>query len=207
MFEQEHLQDNMNSRTPVHITRGSGKMEHILSVNVSSLENTFCQTMSKQENTVCSKCYSNRYAKMRPALEKRIIENGDLLSKRRILPEESPLFNARYVRFNSFGEIINELHYENLLLIAEMNPHTNFGLWTKRSNIVMKYPKSPNIKYVYSVLSLGESKVGAEVEKYFDKIFHVRRKGEVEFNCLGKCIDCLVCYTDNDIKHIHEKVK
>lgn len=204
---QEHLRGNMNSRTPIHITQGSAKMEQILSVNVSSLQNTFCQEMSKQKNTVCGKCYSNRYAKMRPTLEKKIIENGDILSKRRILPEEVPLFNARYVRFNSFGELINEIHYENLMLIAELNPHTNFGLWTKRASIVMQYPKVSNIKYIYSVLGLENAKVGKAVRDYFDKIFYVHKKGKAVFNCLGKCIDCLVCYTDNDIKDIHEKLK
>ena len=78
----------MNSRTSVHITKGSGKMENITSVNVSSLKNDFCQSMVKTKNSVCGKCYSNRYAKMRPTLEKRLIENTDVLSSRLLKIEE-----------------------------------------------------------------------------------------------------------------------
>jgi hypothetical protein len=197
----------MNSRTPVHITQGSGKMENICSVNVSSLQNEFCKQMSQQKNTVCGKCYSNRYSKLRPTLEKRILENSDLLSTRLLEPEEVPLFNARYVRFNSFGEIINEIHYLNLIQIANSNPHTTFGLWTKRSNIVMRYPKEPNIKYIFSPLGLEKPKLGLNVIKFFDKVFMVHKKDSSIINCKGKCIDCLLCYTDNDTKFIHEKLK
>ena len=118
----------MNTRTPVHITIGSGKMIDITSVNVSSQENTFCQSMVKAKNTVCTKCYSNRYSKMRPSLEKRLIENSKVLSEQLLSKTEIPLFNARYVRFNSFGEIINDTHYKNLIAIAQENPHTVFGL-------------------------------------------------------------------------------
>jgi hypothetical protein len=197
----------MNSKTPIHITHGTGKMMNITSINVSSLQNEFCQRMSQNKNTVCGKCYSNRYSKMRPNLEKRIIENGNILSKRLLKVDEIPLFNSIYVRFNSFGELINDRHYHNLQRIAHHNPHTTFGLWTKRADIVMKHPKEPNIKYIYSALAIENAVVGSSISNWFDKVFYVHKKDNELINCKGKCIDCLLCYRDNQTKFIHEKIK
>ena len=197
----------MNNRTPVKISTGSGKLEHFLSVNTSSLENSFCQIMGLKGDSVCSKCYSDRYAKMRPNLEKVLTTNSDTLSTRLLKDDEIPFFNARYVRFNSFGELINDIHYQNLLLIADKNPHTIFGLWTKRAKTVMKHKKRKNIKYIYSIREINSSKVSEKISNYFDKIFAVKSKDGPEINCKGKCINCLLCYTDNDTKFIYEKLK
>jgi len=182
-------------------------MDSFQSVNTSSLENSFCQQMNQAENSVCFKCYSDRFSKMRPSLEKRLIENSQVLSSRLLEPKEIPFFNARYVRFNSFGEIINEIHYLNLLRIAKANPHTKFGLWTKRSNIVMMHSKAKNIKYIYSAPSVNVFKVSKTKLNWFDKVFVVEKKDNPKINCKGKCIDCLLCYTDNDTKFIYEKIK
>lgn len=182
-------------------------MENISSVNVSSLNNSFCKKMVEAKNTVCGKCYSNRYSKLRPTLEKRLLENSDVLSTRLLLQYETPLFNARYVRFNSFGEIINDIHYLNLLQIANHNPHTTFGLWTKRSDIVMKFPKEKNIKYIHSALHIDSPKASQAILEFFDKVFVVKKKHSEDINCNSKCMECLLCYTDNDVKFINEKLK
>ena len=190
----------------VHISKGSGKMLDIPSINTSSLTNPFCIAKSKQD-IVCNKCYSNRLTKLRPSLERKLLANGALLSSRELLPEELPKLNARYARFSSFGEIINVQHYLNLCAIAKHNPYTTFGLWTKRYNIIKKYPKVENIKYIFSVEKVDNDKpLPAEILEFFDKTFSVVSKGEPA-NCFGSCIDCLVCYTDNEITSIREHIK
>jgi len=198
----------LNELSQVHITNGDGKMEGIPSINVSSLSNDFCKKLSKIKDTVCNKCYSNRYSKMRPNLENKLLLNSELLSEKLLMPSELPVLNARYARFNSFGEIINETHYLNLMLIASHNPFTTFGLWTKRADIVMEFPKVKNIKYVYSVTKVGNNEPSKAIIDYFDKIFIVHsRKSTTIMNCYGKCLSCLLCYSDNKIKVINEKIK
>jgi hypothetical protein len=196
----------MNNRTPVHVTVGSGKMENMQSVNVSSLQNTFCQKLSQINGTVCTSCYSNRYAKLRPTLEKRLVENYELLSTRLLEDHELPVFNAMYVRYNSYGELINDTHYQNLIAIARANPHVTFGLWTKHYKIVMRQPKEPNIKYIYSVPNVDGNLPSQEIQDFFDKIFIVQRTKNGQ-NCHGKCIDCRLCYPNNDVQIIREKIK
>ena len=197
-----------NILSHVHITTGEGKMKNIPSINVSSLSNSFCKLMSANKKSVCGKCYSNRYSKMRPLLEKKLLDNSELLSLNILSEEEVPSLNSRFVRFNSFGEIINDIHYQNLIKIAKKNPFTTFGLWTKRSDIVMKYPKEPNIKYIYSVSMINGKKPPENVMEWFDKVFIVHKKDtKEEINCHGACINCLICYTNNPVKIINEKVK
>lgn len=196
----------MNKLSPVHITTGSGKLSNMTSVNVSSLDNNFCQLMSSKKDTVCGKCYSNRYAKLRPTLEDALMRNTELLGSRLLEPYEVPTFNAHYVRFNSYGELINEVHYLNLIQIAMRNPYTTFGLWTKRADIVMKYPKESNIKYIYSVPKIDGKIPRQEYLDFFDKVFIVQSTDENQ-NCHGKCIDCLLCYSDNETTVIRERVK
>ena len=107
----------MNSLTQVHVTVGNGKMNNIPSISVSSLTNDFCQLMSKVKGSVCGVCYSNRLSQFRKNLEVKLLHNSALLSEKLLTDRELPTFNNRYVRFNSFGELINDIHMENLIAI------------------------------------------------------------------------------------------
>lgn len=196
----------MNSLTQVHVTTGNGKMKNIPSISVSSLTNDFCQLMSNVKDSVCGVCYSNRLSKFRKNLEVKLLHNSALLSENLLTDKELPVFNNRYVRFNSFGEIINDIHMENLIAIAKKNPYTNFGLWTKRTDIVLKYDKIPNIKYIFSVSKIDGSCTDKKVLDYFDKTFTAISNKE-NANCHGACADCMLCYTDNDVKVIKERKK
>ncbi len=198
---------NTKKTTPVHVTTGGGKMKGIPSVNTSSLKNKFCQAMSKVKGSICSSCYSNRYSKFRTSLEKRLIQNSELLSSRLLTDQEIPMFNSLFVRFNSFGEIINNTHYLNLMAIAKKNPQSTFGLWTKKYAIVMKYEKVDNIKYIYSLSEVDGESPSVKIRNWFDKVFMVQSKKDERINCYQSCIDCLLCYTDNDVKVIREKKK
>jgi hypothetical protein len=180
-------------------------MEGIPSINTSSLNNRFCIAKS-QTDTVCSRCYSNRYAKLRPSLENKLLQNTVLLSSRILSDHELPVINARYVRFSSFGELENETHFINLVNTARRNTFTTFALWTKRHEIVMKFPKEPNIKYIYSVSAIDGHCHSKKILEYFDKTFTAVSKGQ-QSNCHGACFDCLLCYSTNNVKHIRELIK
>ena len=49
-----------------------------------------------------------------------------------------------------------------------------------------------------------------KLPKYFNKTFNNVTKDKVNnfnINCYSKCVDCLLCYTFNDVTTIIEKVK
>ncbi len=196
----------MNKLSNVHITTGSGKLQGFPSVNVSSLDNEFCKIVSQKNDTICKSCYSNRLSKLRKNLEIRLLGNSALLSGRVLEDSELPVFNNRYVRFNSYGELINETHMQNLINIAKKNPYTTFGLWSKRANIVMKFDKVPNIKYIFSVSKIDAEFTNQGILKYFDKVFIVTTSSEGN-NCTTNCMSCMLCYTDNAVTVIKEKKK
>jgi len=187
--------------------RMTGKMEGMISLNTSSLNNKFCIAMSKKD-IICSKCYSNRMLKMYKTADGAFQHNGRLLSEGKL--EDLPQFNAAFVRFNAFGELINDTHLYNLVRICNANPQTTFTLWTKKKGIVAKilaqYGKPNNMLLVYSSEGVGVREL---LPLYFDKVFTVYDKvSQVDINCGDKkCFDCRLCYTKNRTIYIKEKLK
>lgn len=197
----------------LHITKGSGKLEGINNISVSTLKNPFCQRMQKIKGSVCSKCYASRLEKLRPNLERALMRNTKMLTQSLLPDRDIPLINAVYFRFNSFGELYNDIHYQNLVLIAKKNPRTTFVLWTKRMDIVNKYPRQENIVYVLSHSHINISS-GYAFETYSspDHTFTVYDNkhiadDNVQINCEKKCIDCLKCYQKGGVYRIREKLK
>ena len=198
----------------IWLTNGTGKMNDIVSINTSSLTNSFCNAKSKDCNSICSKCYSTRYTKMRPTLERRLIENSELLSSNIIKKSELPKLNASFVRFNSFGELINELHFKNLINICKTNKRTLCVLWTKRieilDSVLGTIEKPKNL-----VIIISNNYINAIMDKlpqYADKSFNVVTKDYIESsgiitNCDKSCNECRLCYSRNNITTIIEKIK
>ena len=124
----------------VHISKLNGKLEGFQAISVNTLSNDFCQAMHniKRDDVICRKCYSFATLESKrfgSNLEKALQRNSDLLSKP--LDEDCvPFINAAYFRFDAHGELINRVHFENLILIARNNSHCKFALWTKRKDIV-----------------------------------------------------------------------
>ena len=104
-------------------------------------------------------------------------------------------------------------HIENICRIAERNPHCNFALWTKRTEIVKpffnKRTKPSNLILIYSNPKVGT--IMNTPPTHFDRTFNNVLKTEFvdQQNCTGqKCKDCLLCYTkDNGVTTIVEMVK
>ena len=198
------------SKSPVHISNMSGKLEGFRSISVNTVTNPFCQKMNKTD-TICGECYSmsmlTTYRKnTAPALQR----NSDLLSSRVLKTDELPTILDKYFRFDSHGELINATHFRNYVKIAEHNPHTTFALWTKRRDIVSQYckrwPMPDNMILIFSNPQID--KVMETPPRFFDRVFNnVTDKYEGEANCTGqKCKDCLLCYkwhtTDVIVEHV-----
>jgi hypothetical protein len=192
----------------VHITQGKGKMTGIQSINTPTSTNPFCQSMQKTDS-VCKSCYAQRYEKLRPNVVT-AFERNKFLSERPLQPEELPAINEQIARFASYGELINMMHFINLLRIALANPRTIFTLWTKRPKIVQRVlklmGKPDNLILIYSSPIVG--KVSA-LPKGFDKVFTAFAKGTdtTDINCHGACNSCRLCYSHNDTTFINEIIK
>lgn len=187
----------------VHITRHtSGKLAGIVSINTSPLTNEYCRFMAKQESSICEKCYARRLMGFRRNMSHRFEENGRLLSEAPL--EQVPLFNERYVRFHSFGELINDQHLLNFIEIARANPHTTFSLLTKRVGLVHKYiDEVPhNVVLTFGDLWL-DPLVLTPIPKGFDHSYGVYSTGEP---CGKECLSCLKCYTKGVHMHIRQKL-
>lgn len=201
----------MKSKRQLHITsKHTGKMEGMVSLSTSPGANSFCQKMSKSDNNViCEKCYAFRLCKIYPSLEKALARNSEILSSGPL--EEVPRVNVAYFRFNSFGELHNEVHLINLITIAMHNKKTTFVLWTKRKDLVNKCKVSipKNMIMIYSSSKINPRK-STKPPKNFDKLFSVYSKDyvkekNIDINCGGnKCFDCLKCY---DKKSGHDIIR
>lgn len=189
-------------------------MEGIPSVSTSALTNEFCKCMAEGCG-VCANCYARSLESLRKSMESHLIDNGEILSKSVLAGADIPMFNNQVVRFDSFGELINENHLINLVNICKANPYTTFALWTKRKDIVKavmdKEGKPDNMILIYSSPMLNRAE---ELPPHFDKVFTVYESeyalaNNTPINCGDKkCINCRKCYNVSDTTtHIHEMLK
>lgn len=199
----------------IHISKMTGKLEGFLSISTNTVTNEYCikQNKKNDKNNICKFCYShtmlNTFRKnMAPALQR----NSDSLSRKVLHPDALPVINSAYFRFNSHGELINEINLINYVNIAIKNPHCNFALWSKRFDIVSKYfknnPKPKNLILVYSNPRINH--ILKQPPKFFDKTFNnvLEHLEKDKQNCTGqKCKDCLLCYKFDTTNTIVEKVK
>lgn len=185
------------------ISKMTGKMEGIPSLNTNPLSNKYCNKQSKTK-TICSRCYSRRILNTyRHTCIPPYQINSELLSKGML--KKIPKYNIAFFRFHSHGELINKIHYKNFCRIAEHNPQTMFVLWTKRINLTRNSAKPNNLILIYSTPQINcENPI---LPKGFDKVFSVYTSHSNNINCHGKCIECLKCYTKNNIIFINEVEK
>jgi len=199
----------------IHITKHSKdrKMDNMQSINTNGLTNKFCIASSKKD-MVCKSCYSNRQLKFYGNMIKPLQNNSDILSTTTLKFEDVPVINAQVFRFNSFGELINELHFRNLNFIASANPNATFALWTKRFKIVNKYytkhPKPDNLILIHSSYKLNNRDMMPSI--WYDKVFTVYDRwyasvNDIVINCQERCNECRICYTKNNIVSINELKK
>ena len=196
------------------VTKGSGKMEGINSINVSPF-NKFCNRMSKIIGSTCYKCYARALAVMYKRLLAYCIGNQKVLNRVLEDKELPRFFNDKIMRFNSYGAIVTVNQMRNYLTICYNNPEVTFGLWFKNHPIVWKVlkemDKPDNLILNYSTFMVDpeDITVPKRVAPYVDRVFNVYKdKTEgIDFNCHGQCKDCLICYSRNDVKVVNERQK
>jgi hypothetical protein len=184
----------------LHITtRHSGKMAGMTSVNTSALGNEFCVA---QSCGICKSCYAKAGEAMRPTMKNKFMENNAALVSP-IASADLPYFNARYVRFHAFGELLNADHYLNFVNIARKNPDTKFALWTKRKNLVAGVDRPANMVLIFSENRLNVP--DPEVPAGFNKVFavytadYLKENPATDINCGARsCVSCLRCYASDD---------
>ena len=140
--------------------------------------------------------------------------NSDLLSESILHQQQLPTILDLYFRFfQAHGELINDIHFINLINICLKNPLTVFACWTKRKDIVNKVFKTmdkPKNLILIIFPNPIKSKIMQRIPKHFDKTFNnvLENENVDQQNCTGqKCKDCLACYKFDTTTTIVEKVK
>jgi len=188
-------------------------MENIPSFNTPASSNPFCLKMngSNDKSLICTRCYSINTEKRYPKLINALERNADLY-KRILLDVELPRLNFAIARFDSFGEVHNEIHILNYFNLARKNPETTFGFWTKRKDLIKAVlamvSKPANVILIHSSTKMNKID---RLPAGYDKVFTAHKKSElsanVTINCHQKCNDCRLCYSHNDIVFINEIAK
>jgi hypothetical protein len=163
----------MNTQT-LHISKGAFKLENINSISTNTLTNPYCIKQKDNKEIICNVCYSFKGLNFRKSMVNVLQKNSNLLSNSIIEWDNLPRIFDLYFRFSSHGELINEIHLENLNNICLKNPKTTFTLWSKRFDIVKKFydnnDKPSNLILIYSNPKLD--KPLNKLPKYFDKTFN-----------------------------------
>ena len=201
-------------------TKHEGKLEGLSSIGTSCANNPHCKKRRENGESVCSKCYAETYMKMRKALKNKLEGNAEVLTTRHLEQRELPFINARIYRFESFGDLYNDIHLENYIAICNNNPHTNFALWTKNIWILdsvfnEKGIKKPDNLIIVVSSPLLNKVMELDMEKYWfvDHVFTVYTKeyieeNNIDINCGSKsCIGCQLCYHKDTEFHIREQLK
>ena len=187
----------------------TGKMTGMPAITTSMLCNAHCQKLSNIIGTVCEKCYTMKYLKSRPAVEKCYAENTDLLTSSIIPIKQLPFINAAMCRLEPFGDIVNTTHLQNYVNLIKKNNHCMFSLFTKNYTVVFDYFKThkqpKNLSIVISSLIINKPFELEFIPDYLTnvKIFTVYSKpfakgNNVAINCgKNRCVDCRRCYTKN----------
>ena len=187
------------------------------SLSTCCATNENCKKYAQIEGSVCQKCYAMRMAKRYENFEQCFEKNAKIISEVLLDKAELPKINASFFRLEAFGDLINETHVKNFFNICKYNEDTHFALWTKNPKLIQNvikegFCKPDNLKIIVSSLFLNNVADYNDMD-FIDKVFTVFTKeyvkeNDIKINCGDKkCIDCKLCYKDNDIKYINELVK
>ena len=170
----------MQDMQKIHVSKLNGKLEDFQAISVNTLDNDFCRKMHKAKNDkiICTKCYSFNTLETKrfgTNLEKALQRNTDILSKP-LDVADVPFINASYFRFDAHGELLNDTHFKNYILIAKRNRHCNFALWTKRTDIVNRVAKELDVEMPFNLILVWSNPFIDNVQwkppKYFHYVFN-----------------------------------
>lgn len=199
-----------------HITFDhAAKMSGIISLSTYVGKNRFCLARRDNcDNAICKYCYASSLTGQRYHLKMRLIRLHIIFTMYVLSENDIPVLNAAlypYFRFESFGDINNEIQINNYNLFAAVNPDINFTLWTKNPGIIQNainngMVQSDNLIIGLSSLYLNTPELDkAQKYNFIRFLFTVYdndyiREHNVIINCGAKhCITCGLCY-----KYLHE---
>ena len=211
----------------INVTKHSGKMEGIPSISTSCISNARCQKRVSCDKSVCHNCFAHSYMNFRKELRVALERNFHILTEKILTKEEIATLNINvcFFRFESFGDLNNDIQLINYVNICRYYKNTRFALWTKNIDILLsvfsqkKYRKPRNLSLVISSPLLNVAFPISFVEKvnaivHIDVVFTVYSKDFVEkhninINCGARhCLSCLQCYKGHrEIVYINEQLK
>lgn len=201
-------QGKSTERFLLKISKHDGKMQGIQSLSTYKLVCETCLSLKDNTKTICNHCYVDNVFKRYTQVAMVMIYNTLLLKYTKLTSRQIPIINDLYFRFESFSDLQNQNHLQNLYKIAKRNPYTQFALWTKNIKLVLteKAPKNVNIILSSPILNeclpLAETiidKVKRETGCKHIKVFSVYDKEHIQNqNCEKHCITCLKCYKKKD---------
>lgn len=202
------LKGNKTDKYLLKITKHNGKMQGIRSLSTYKLTCKTCLSLKDNKATICSHCYVDNAFKRYPQLSLAMIYNTLLLKFTKLTQRQLPIINDLYFRFESFSDLQNEQHLENLYAIAKHNPYTQFALWSKNYGLVWKYKAPKNVNIILSNYYLNKGLLNsdklieitkARTQAKNVKVFSVYDDEHIHNqNCEKHCITCLKCYKKND---------
>jgi hypothetical protein len=209
------MTDNLPIKITIH--KKGLKLQHFLSINV--LPGEFCNKMHCNKKSICHQCYGyymiNRYNRLKNALKFNAeILSGRVLNQSEIEKISDYILNKKDLaglRFNSIGEIINDIHMVNLQNIAyeirKKNKCIPITLWTKRKDLLFSVIEKPFYNVIESNKFLNsyidpakDNRISHTFNVYDNKtlmdkdIKKASKNGLNPVICTGLCSDCLICY-------------
>lgn len=220
------FQIQINDQEYITISEHQGKMTLIPSISTNKKLNEHCMKLSCSNNSdcICRYCYADRTMAMYPKLEASLTNNTNILAKRELTTTELHMIakfflNTSIARFESFGDLNNEIQLLNYVRIARAAKYTRFALFTKQYGIVRKYFESgrrfpDNITLVLSspyidhVLSDTLVQVFKQYHRRVITFTVTRDKSNPGINCGKKrCVECRNCYDARNPKDVIEYIK
>lgn len=208
----------------IHITNHAvnGKLAGFHSISTSVRLNPYCKKRCDKNGLICKKCYADVHLRRYKNLDRALTRNTELLTTEIIPWDDLPRIMDRVFRFESFGDLHNEVHFENYLNICLKNPDTTFAIWTKNpflmKRVFNRRGKPDNLIIILSSPLLNRVMENPGYD-FVDKVFTVWTKegvkeSSVELNCtpvdgsMHRCADCMKCYRKDDpTYYIHELLK
>lgn len=208
----------------VWVTHLTGKLEMIPGITTHCGLNSLCVERMKNGSLICNKCFAEKTLARYDAADEHAALNTLLLAFHRVPADLTPLFiNCIKARIEPFGDAQNAQQVENMFTIADANPQTFFGYWTKNPGYIAQVLKTrqrpANVSFIYSdpYLNGGDAQPDADLIRrvfpFIDHRFTVYTPDYIDahdttINCGARCCGtCGACYTCGGSFEIHEKQK
>lgn len=221
LIESLHVVQHRNTR------KQKSKLNGINSLSTSCLDNSYCIERIKNNDSVCSHCYSATQQKQQLALQDDNIINGIILRNidiplwawKKYFPRD---LLSKFFRIESFGDAQNKTQAINYINFCKAFPRVYFAAWTKNTGIYKfafdSEGKPNNLSFVVSSNKVNRSELfRMDNDSRIDHVFTVYDKNYIEnnninINCGGRaCLECIKkhagCYFTDTAPVINEQLK